>query len=461
MNNNQLSEAYDQFENNYGRSGSLFIIIASSMLILSITRGLIVLLFGGAIESADIYNLIFLVLLIYNIYCFFDQQRMRYPSNLRLLLYLNLIFYVAWFLPEILATRDLKFFLVCSVIPFTMFAFFKIPKVYVHKLLMFLLFLVAATTIIDFVISNIPRLELREYREQLRLMINPSQIAPTRVGFLLRSVGITGSEHETSCLLAMLLTFVLALRERYISKTKKTVLVYMGLIALLFTLSITNSIVVAVSIMLIAIHGYKRKKYFNTFLLLVPATVFIFYLSLTPEDINKQSDLNVVDAVYMKLNPATADWSVMFTTSFDDSRLAQDGTLVCFYWQQGCSYLFNEFGGLLIGHEGATQMGEFGRITEIGLIRMMWETGLTSFLCFLIVISFPILIYIKSDQFTRKSLFPYFCAIATGLATLIHYGALFRTTNIFLFYAIYGAFIRQYIVSMAFKNKLAIDNRTL
>ena len=125
MNNNQLSEAYDQFENNYGRSGSLFIIIASSMLILSITRGLIVLLFGGAIESADIYNLIFLVLLIYNIYCFFDQQRMRYPSNLRLLLYLNLIFYVAWFLPEILATRDLKFFLVCSVIPFTMFAFFN------------------------------------------------------------------------------------------------------------------------------------------------------------------------------------------------------------------------------------------------------------------------------------------------------------------------------------------------
>ena len=61
--------------------------------------------------------------------------------------------------------------------------------------------------------------------------------------------------------------------------------------------------------------------------------IFIFYLSLTPEDINKQSDLNVVDAVYMKLNPATADWSVMFTTSFDDSRLAQDGTLVCFYWQ--------------------------------------------------------------------------------------------------------------------------------
>ena len=98
-------------------------------------------------------------------------------------------------------------------------------------------------------------------------------------------------------------------------------------------------------------------------------------------------------------------------------------------------------------------MGEYGRITEIGLLRMMWETGFTSFLCFLLVIFFPALLYFTSDNFTRRAMFPYFCAVVTGLATLIHYGALFRTTNIFIFYAFYGACIRQYLISKAFKRK--------
>jgi hypothetical protein len=453
MNNQQLSNSYDVFESTYGRSGSLFILIASALLVLSMSRGLFVIAMGGLVESSIIYNLVFLILLIFTVYCFFDQQRMRYPSTLRLFLYLNLLFYISWFLPELVATRDLKFFLICSVIPFVIFGFMKIPSIYLRRVFFFILFLVAVTTVIDFIISNIPRFELRDYREQLRLMINPSQIAPTRVGYLLRSVGISGSEHETSCLLAMLVTFVLALRERYISRTMRVILVYLGLLAILFTLSTSNSIVAAVAIVLIVFYYFRRKKYFNTILVSLPFIAFFFYLSLTPDNLTKASDINVVDAVYMKIDPRTADWTALLTLRTDDNRLTQDGTLVCYYWQDGCSYIFNEFGGLIIGHEGATQMGEYGRITEIGLLRMMWETGFTSFLCFLLVIFFPALLYFTSDKFTRRAMFPYFCAVATGLATLIHYGALFRTTNIFIFYAFYGACIRQYLISKAFKRK--------
>jgi hypothetical protein len=453
MNNQQLSNSYDVFESTYGRSGSLFIIIALFILLLSITRGLIVISMGGLVEASSIYNLVFLILLIFTVYCFFDQQRMRYPSTLRLFLYLNLLFYISWFLPELLATRDLKFFLICSVIPFVMFGFMKIPSIYLRRVFFFILFLVAVTTMIDFIMSNIPRFELRDYREQLRLMINPDQQAPTRVGYLLRSVGISGSEHETSCLLAMLIAYVLALRERYISRTMRVILVYLGLLAILFTLSTSNTIVAAAAIVLIVFYYFRRKKYFNTILVSLPFIVFFFYLNLTPDNLTKASDINVVDAVYMKIDPRTADWTALLTLRTDDNRLTQDGTLVCYYWQDGCSYIFNEFGGLIIGHEGATQMGEYGRITEIGLLRMMWETGFTSFLCFLLVIFFPALLYFTSDKFTRRAMFPYFCAVATGLATLIHYGALFRTTNIFIFYAFYGACIRQYLISKAFKRK--------
>ena len=143
----------------------------------------------------------------------------------------------------------------------------------------------------------------------------------------------------------------------------------------------------------------------------------------------------------------------MLTMETDSSRLEQDGTLVCYHWQKRCSPFFNELAGLVIGHEGATKMGEFGRITEIGLIRMAWETGLTTILSFFLVLIFPIMLYFSSDAFTKREMFPYFCAITTGILTLLHYGALFRTTNIFIFYALYGACIRQYILSTNFKNK--------
>jgi len=459
MNYKKSLSPFDAYENSHMRGSGGFIIIASLILVLSITRGLIVIFFDGALESADIYNLVFLACLIYTTYCFFDQQRLKYPQTLRLFLYLNLIFYVVWFLPEILATRDLKFFLICSVIPFTMFGFMQIPSKYIRRLLIFLLFLISSSVIIDFVMSNIPALELRDYRESLRLMINPSQIAPTRVGVLLRSVGLTGSEHETSSLLVMLLAFVLALKEKYISKKTRTVVFYLGLLAILSTLSTTNTIISLVSIVLITFYYLKRKQYFQTFLVGMPMIIFIFYFTLSVQkvegEVNMIDDLNIIDAVWVKISPATADWATFLTTSTDDSRLAQDGTLVCYYWQKNCSYIFNEFGGLLIGHEGATQMGEFGRITEIGLLRMMWETGLTSFLCFLLVLFFPPLLYFYSDEFTRKAMFPYFCALTAGIFTLLHYGALFRTSNIFLFYALYGACIRQYIISLNFKHKFA------
>tara|TARA_Y100000590_G_scaffold365998_1_gene425128 strand:+ start:171 stop:1565 length:1395 start_codon:yes stop_codon:yes gene_type:complete len=457
MSYKKLLTGFEAYENTHLRGSGGFIIIASLILTLSIARGLIVIFFGGAFESVDIYNLVFLVCLIYTIYCFFDQQRLQYPQVLRLFLYLNLIFYTVWFLPEILATQDIKFFLVCSTIPFAMFGFMKIPSKYFIRLLIFFLFLLSFTTIIDFVMSNIPSLQLRDYREELRLMINPDQKAPTRVGILLRTVGITGSEHETSCLLAMLVAFVLALEEKHISKKTRSIAFYLGLIAIGVTLSTANTVVALVSIVLITFYYFRRKRYFQTILVVIPAIIFIFYLSLSFQKINGNvnlvEDLNFIDAIWVKISPTTGNWGTLLTTNIDDSRMGQEATLVCYYWQKGCSYIFNEFGGLIIGHQNSTKMAEFGRITEIGLLRMMWETGLTSFLCFLLVLFFPIILYFNSDTFTRKSMFPYFCALTTGIFTLLHYGAIFRTTNIFLFYALYGACIRQYIISINFKQK--------
>ena len=463
MNYQKSLSAFDSYENRHMRGSGGFIIIASLILILSILRGLIVIFFDGALDSTLIYNIVFSACLVFTIYCFFDQQRLKYPQTLRLFLYLNLMFYALWFVPEILATQDLKFFLVCAVIPFTMFGFMKIPSKYFRRLLIFFLFVLSVTTIIDFVISNIPSLHLRDYREQLRVMINPTQIAPTRVGVLLRSVGLTGSEHETSCLLAMLLAFVLALKEKYISKKMRLITFYLGLIAIFCTLSTSNTVVSMVSIILITFYYFRKKQYFQPLLIAAPMVIIIFYFSLSLQKVDGQvnliDDLNIIDALWLKISPTTGDWGTILTLSVDDSRPAEAGTLVCYYWQDNCSYIFNEFGSLLIGHEGATQMGEFGRITEIGLLRMMWETGLTSFLCFLLMLLFPLLLYFNSDNFTRISMFPYFCAITTGIFTLLHYGALFRTSNIFLFYALYGACIRQYIISLNFKRKF-IDKAT-
>ena len=455
MNAKDVTDSYKIFETTHGRSGALFIVIALGLLILSVTRGLFVIGLGGLVETSMIYNVIFLILMLFTLYCCFDQQRLRYPPKLKLCLYLNLLFFICWLLPDLIATRDIKFFLIGAIIPFVSFGFMQIPSLYLRRVLFFILFILAATTIIDFVMSNLPKLQLREYREQLRLMINPSQLAPTRVGIFLRSVGITGTEHETSCLLVMLITYVLALRDEYISRPSRIFLIYLSLIALLFTLSITNLIVGFFSMGLISLHYFKRKKYFQTGLLTLPFILFVFNFSLSTENYVKGDDISIAQAVYVKLSPTTGDWSAMLTMDEGGkgSRLEQDGTLVCYGWQKRCSPFFNELAGLVIGHEGATKVGHFGRITEIGLIRMAWETGLTTMLAFFLVLIFPIMLYFSSDAFTKREMFPYFCAITTGIFTLLHYGALFRTTNIFIFYALYGACIRQYILSTNFKNK--------
>ena len=195
---------------------------------------------------------------------------------------------------------------------------------------------------------------------------------------------------------------------------------------------------------------FYYKDYFRTALIAVPLGIFIFYYSLTPGDITKDSDFNIIEGVYLKISPAAGDWSAMLTQETDDSRLAQDGTLVCYYWQKNCSFLFNEFGGLIMGHEGATQMGEIGRIIEVGLLRHTWESGLITTLCFYFILIFPILLYFRADKFTQRQMFPYVCAVAAGILTLWHAGSIFRTSNIFIFYAFYGASIRQYIVSTNF-----------
>lgn len=453
MNVKDVNPSYKIYETMHGRSGALFTVIALGLLILSVTRGLFVIGLGGLVETSMIYNVIFLFLMIFTLYCCFDQQRLRYPPKLKLCLYLNLLFFICWLLPDLIATRDIKFFLICAIVPFVSFGFMKIPSLYLRRVFFFLLFILAATTIIDFIMSNLPKLQLREYREQLRLMINPTQLAPTRVGFFLRSVGITGFEHETSCLLVMLITYVLALRHEYISRSSRIFLIYLSLVALLFTLSISNMIIGFFSMGLICLHYFKRKEYFQTGLLALPFMFFILNFGLSTENYVKGDDISIAQAVYVKIAPDTGDWSAMLTMETDSSRLEQDGTLVCYHWQKRCSPLFNELAGLVIGHEGATKMGEFGRITEIGLIRMAWETGLTTILSFFLVLIFPIMLYFSSDAFTKREMFPYFCAITTGILTLLHYGALFRTTNIFIFYALYGACIRQYILSTNFKNK--------
>jgi len=264
-----------------------------------------------------------------------------------------------------------------------------------------------------------------EIREVLRSLLTSDSHSPTHTNGVYRAVGIIGEEHEAAGILVMLGVFLYSIKSSAFHPMFQFLCLILVWISLLFTYSAAN-IIVGLAFMLI-VTVYKIRSFSVRSLSTVIVSLVILYSSLyTLLEIDEY-----VNPLLIRLSNAES-WDVILS-----QRLEIE--------------IFSELLAFFLGHAKGFELSEFGLISEVGLVRILYNTGMFLALPMLVIWIYPILLYINTDKAERHRIYPYVVTIYSGLATLVHYGVLFRSTNIVLFFSMYGILVNLYL-SLKFKS---------
>ena len=110
---------------------------------------------------------------------------------------------------------------------------------------------------------------------------------------------------------------------------------------------------------------------------------------------------------------------------------------------------------IIIGHEYLSDISNMGDRTELGILKIFTNLGIFTAIPFMSLICYSIYIYLISEKKIKRVMWVPFITVCTGLLTLLHYGSLFRTTSIFLFFTFYSMVIKEYLV---YSEKSDIDD---
>ncbi len=103
------------------------------------------------------------------------------------------------------------------------------------------------------------------------------------------------------------------------------------------------------------------------------------------------------------------------------------------------------------GH-GYTFDSEF-LITEVALVKGIHQFGLIVAIIIYSVLLYPIWFYVRNPNILFKNL-PYLVPILFGFMSLLHYGSLFKITNIGIFYLFYALFFKTSLIELSKKTIL-------
>ena len=100
---------------------------------------------------------------------------------------------------------------------------------------------------------------------------------------------------------------------------------------------------------------------------------------------------------------------------------------------------------IIIGHEHLTGLSDMGYFTEVAILSMLTNFGLVTMIPLILFLCYPIYIFLISKKEIKREMWIPIVTVCTGLLTLLHYGSLFRSTSIFLFFALYSMVIKKYL----------------
>jgi len=443
MNNNYTESIFTNFENNNFIATPIIVTCSLLILLINTTRSLFALGIMSPLGLASaqlIYYAISLLVMIFSLYALYSQHKLIGLNNIRKLFYINFVIYIAWLVPEVMVGKgNVTHFIYFALVPFSIFIFMQISSKFLKNLILLLALIASIVTIVDFILANNPF--TNAFRETLRLAIDPGVLVQTRVGMFVRAVGITGSEHDTACMLVMMSSYILAMKQNAINKYFRVLLLYCCFLALIMTLSMANIIAMIVIVMFFFFHDILKKKFFNPTLIGIPVLIFLFSLT----QVTFQGDTtygerilptNLIEAVVTKATAAGV---------IDKFLMREDGI--------DAFDLKEELSGIFLGHEKNDQWS-WGKRLEIAAFRMVYTSGIIGYILTIAILFLPLFLYINSNRFTKNQMFPFLVPLLAGILTLWHYGSLIRAPNILLFFAIYGTCIRQYMLSGYFKHHI-------
>jgi hypothetical protein len=441
MNNaNSLSSGvFNRYEKVNLIASSFLGACALFLLLLNTTRSLFaigLMPFLSLPNAQFVYFFSSTLVMAFSIYGLYFQHKLIYPNRIRKLFYLNLLIYIAWLVPEIIVGKsNVTHFISLGLVPFSIFIFMQIPSEKFKRLILSILFIASIVTIYDFLLANNPL--TNEFRENLRLYIDPGVLAQTRVGIFVRAVGVTGNEHDTACMLVILNTFLLAMKQDGMNKVVRIFLLYITYIALIMTLSLANIIAMFVITIFFFFYNLKRKEFLNPTFIGIPFLILILSIAQVGSNLgNTTSGEN--------LGPGNLVEALVYKST-------AEGVMDIFLMSDFEVDYMEEISGIFLGHDMNSD-SSWGKKLEFAIFRLAYLSGIIGYLITLSILFFPLYLYLNSDKFTKSQMLPYLMPLLAGILTLWHYGSLIRPPNIFLFFAIYGICIRQYLLALSLRD---------
>jgi hypothetical protein len=230
--------------------------------------------------------------------------------------------------------------------------------------------------------------------------------ALSRTGEFFRVGGYTGSYHDSANILGMAGVFFFV---RYVLKRKLFDLILSGgvLFSMLLTQSAANIVIAIFTIFLFGGYILLRSRGLKIYLYLLFAFASVIVLDeLFP----------TIMTTFVSRVGGEGDWEGM-TNQLDANSLLSSIPFV------------------LVGHGAG--FGSENIKTEIGLLKGLLQWGIIHAVVVYWILLYPVFRYVKIRSICFDAL-PSVSAISFGFMSLLHYGSLFRVTNIFLFFSFYA-----------------------
>ena len=184
------------------------------------------------------------------------------------------------------------------------------------------------------------------------------------------------------------------------------ILFSIGFLGILTTFSITNSIVFFVSLLLLILFTFQKNVIKVISISIIGILLLLFF----------ESQFHYLGTINYYFFGKNVVLSEMFFT--------------------GYSKTYEKMFSLIIGHNNLIQFSDISSYTEIAFIKIFSSLGLSSSILFILCILSPFMIYIRNIK-TNTIIIPIeLFSIFAGILSLVHYGSVLRSTNIFIFFVI-------------------------
>jgi len=352
---------------------------------------------------------------------------LKNPGKLSLylkLLIINVIFGLMWYSVDLVFGHHLESsrnFLLYFIIPISVLLFLHAKGNYLNTTIYFISIFVSISCILEYIVLNyspdiLYGIELVK-RSLEAITPGNQRVVFFRIGDIYRAHGITSHYHDSGNILAM--ASVYCCGQAFYGKKSilKYFLALLVIVGLLSTLSLANIIAAIIGITIIGLFAYR--SLFKRIFIIAVMGYALFLIS------THQTGPDTYGEVFNQLDPSGVKMTAMVNL--------------------GSSSTSARIVSMLLGHDRSSMISDMGDRAEAAIVVMLMEFGIVTFIPLMMVLCFPIYLYFISNKELRNEMWVPYVTVLTGLLTLWHYGSLFRSTSIFLFFAFSSMVFKVYV----------------